>query len=125
MQCGTPNPKKIYAGDFGVVFRFQVLDPVGVGSIPLSPATPVDISSFTSLHVDFKKPDGTLLSHTDQSSNAVALVDGGITGVFQLKTASGVLDADGEWTVQGKAVIADIQWSSDVICFEVLPRLAG
>ena len=126
MQCGTPNPKKIYVGDFGVVFRFQVLEPVGVGSLPLSPATPVDISGFSTLRVDFRKPDNTLLAFTHATNNAVALVDGGLTGIFQLKAASGDLDADGTWKVQGSAILPNLlQWSSDVICFEVLPRLAG
>lgn len=78
---------RIHDGDVGTVFTVTMKDEDGVV---------VDISSFTTRQLLYRKPDGTVDTQT------AAFVTDGTDGKITYTTAAGDIDLPGNWRIQPK-----------------------
>lgn len=76
-------------GDFGQTIRRTIVDEKN---------DPVDISTATLLEFHFKDPSGAVSTKTD--AGAVAFTDDGSDGQVEYVVETGVLNAEGVWTMQ-------------------------
>ena len=85
---------KIQVGDIGTAFRIRVMDD----------GVLVDISSCTTKHIIFKKPDGTVVIE-----DADFYTDG-TDGYMQYVAVTGDLDQAGKWKIQGYVEFNTVGW---------------
>jgi hypothetical protein len=103
---------RIRVGDVGTRFALT-LRPDG------APSSVLDISSASVLHLDFKKPDGTIVMRI------ASFATDGTDGTVEWTTTSiSDLDQDGPWFWQAYAEVGGTKFHSDVLQFDVLPNLA-
>ena len=94
---------EIRVGDIGTEFRVTITDD-GVA---------VDLSSATSLVINFRKPDGTILS------TSAYLYTDGLDGIIYYNTVDGDLDQSGQWKIQAVIETGGATYSSSVGTFKV------
>lgn len=104
---------QLQISDVGVTFvlTFKEQDPA-------QPDNPdalivVDISSGTSMTVEFRKPDGSTISRTG------TLYTTGTDGKLKYTTIAGDIDISGTWELQGKATIGGWNGRSNKVSFVV------
>ena len=97
---------EIHVDDIGTRFLVTVKDGTSV----------VDISSATSLVIDFRKPDDTIINRTGST-----LEDGSASsGVMYYDTVAGDMDAAGNWKLQGKITLSSTGvFYTDIHTFKV------
>lgn len=97
---------EIHVDDIGTRFLVTVKDGTSV----------VDISSATSLVIDFRKPDDTIINRTGST-----LGDGSASsGVMYYDTVAGDMDAAGNWKLQGKITLSSTGvFYTDIHTFKV------
>ena len=97
---------EIHINDIGTRFLVTVKDGTSL----------VDISSATSLVIDFRKPDDTIINRTGSK-----LGDGSATsGVMYYDTVAGDMDAAGNWKLQGKITLSSTGvFYTDIHTFKV------
>jgi hypothetical protein len=97
---------EIHINDIGTRFLVTVKDGTSV----------VDISSATSLVIDFRKPDDTIINRTGST-----LGDGSASsGVMYYDTVAGDVDAAGNWKLQGKITLSSTGvFYTDIHTFKV------
>lgn len=74
----------IYVGSVGVRFKARIMEDGAV----------VDISTATGLTMNFRKPDGTIVSKPAQKTS------GGADGYMHYDSETGFLDTEGTWHAQ-------------------------
>ncbi len=99
--------REIHVEDIGTSFRVTVYDSEVV----------VDISSATSMLLNFYKPDKSTVSQV-----AVHYTDG-TDGVLEYITTSNDLDMAGNWKIQAVVTLPTGTWSSDITKFKVYANL--
>jgi hypothetical protein len=99
---------QIHVGDIGTRFTATIVDENDAA---------VDVSAATTLAMFFKKPDGTTVTKTP------APVTTGADGRVRYTSLANDLDQAGKWQVQGKAVLPDGTWHTEVHAFMVAANL--
>lgn len=118
------RPKKIYVGEYGFPFVWTALESSsGAGPDFVDDFSPIDISGFTSMRIDFTDPSGSETPYTHLTVAPGELVTDGTDGKFQFKTWDGQLITAGTWKVQASVTTADRTWWSEIYKFDVLARL--
>lgn len=69
-----------------------------------------DISAATSLRIDVRKPDGTVVTWSAVASGATAL---------RFDTLAGTLDQVGRWRLQAHVTLPTGDWPGDTIALDV------
>jgi hypothetical protein len=100
---------EIHIGDVGTRFMFTIQD--------CDTATPVDVSSATSIEIIFKKADGSALTVSG------AFFTDGTDGKVYYDTANEDVDKVGYWKVQGKVNFPEGKFYSDIHKFQVFDNL--
>ena len=101
---------EIHVNDIGTRFLVTVKDG----------ADAVDISSATSLDINFRKPDDSILNRTG------SLLDDGsaVSGVMYYDTVAGDMDSAGNWKLQGKITLSSTGvFYTDIHTFKVYRNL--
>lgn len=99
---------EMHVGDIGVAFRVTVKN---------QDDEVVDLSSASSLQINFKQPDGTLLEKT------ATLYTDGTDGIMQYVSVSGFLNQAGKWQIQGFVEVSGGSWYTDITTFNVSSNL--
>lgn len=99
----------LQVGAVGVVIESEVRDQDGVV---------VDVSAFTLLELDLRKPDGTTITRTGQ------LTTDGTNGFVQYTTIAGDLDQPGQWRRQWRIAIPGWSGPAATESFNVAANIA-
>ena len=98
---------EVHVGDVGTVFEVTVLD--GAFTTP----TALDISNATERKIFLRRPSDTVISR-----DAAETTDG-TDGKMEITSISGDIDAEGRWSIQGKIVIPEGTFYTDIAHFVV------
>lgn len=100
---------EIHVGDKGTQFTVTLYDGTSV----------VDLSASTGLTVEFKKPDGTIVTGT------TSITGSGTAGTFTFTAdTTTTWAADGKWRMQVVASFSTSKFRSDIYEFRVFPNLS-
>jgi len=111
MSINCPNP--IHVGDVGTTFRLNIEECLsGVD-------TAVDVSGATTKQIIFRKPGKTLDTQT------AAFTTDGTNGQIEYVSQSGDIDAAGQWSMQGKVILAAGTFFTSPVPFRVDAILAA
>lgn len=98
----------VHVGDVGTVFEVTVLED----------GVPLDVSTATDKALLFRSPSGAL------AVQAAAFTTTGADGKIEYQTLSGDIDEVGTWRVQGRIVIPQGTFYTDVGYFTAKTTLA-
>lgn len=96
--------------DDSTLFEVTIYD--GEGS-----TTVVDLSAATSKQIVFQKHNRRVLEAT------ASFVTDGTDGKLEYRAQSGDLNVKGDWKLQGRTILPDGPWNSNIVEFKVLDNL--
>ena len=99
---------EVHVGDVGTIFEITVLDGT----------TPLDISAATEMKIFLRRPSDTVVS-----DDATHTTDG-TDGKMEYTSQSGDVDEPGLWRIQGKIIIPEGTFYTDIDQFVVEASLA-